>query len=60
MLQSVSPLNEPRPSEKEDKLSTSEDEELTPWPKRTAFKTQAIDDGISELASTDDPEWVVR
>lgn len=55
--QSVSPLNEPRQSEKEDTISVSEEEEPTPWPKRTGLKTRVIDDCISELASTDDPDW---
>jgi hypothetical protein len=51
-----SPLNEPGQNEKEDIPSTSEEEEATPRPKRTTPKTQVANDGILELASTDDPE----
>lgn len=43
--------------ENEDVASISEEEEPTPRPKRTAPKTKVGDDGISELASTDDPDW---
>jgi hypothetical protein len=43
--------------EDEDVLSISADP--TPRPKRTASKTQFIDDGISELTSTDDPKYEV-
>jgi hypothetical protein len=50
-------LNVPGQNEKEDVPSTSEEEEATPRPKRTTPKMQVDDDGISELASTDDPEW---
>ena len=56
--QSVSPLNEAGQGEKEDitAVSISEEEEPTPWPKRTALKTQFVNDSISELASTDS-DW---
>ena len=56
--QSVSPLNEAGQGEKEDvtAVSISEEEEPTPRPKRTALKTQFVNNGISELASTD-PDW---
>ena len=50
-------MNEPGQSEREDVASISEEEEPTPRPKRTALKTQVVDDGISELASSDDPDW---
>ena len=46
--QSVPHLNEP---------GQSEDKELMPQPKHTAPKTKVMNDGILELASTDDPEW---
>ena len=48
-------MNEPGQSEEEDTLSN--EEEPTPRPKRTAPKAQVINNSISELASTDDPEW---
>jgi hypothetical protein len=51
-------LNEPGQSEKED--THSEEEEPTPRPKRTTSKTQVVNDGISELTSTDDTEWGMR
>ena len=40
----------------EDVVSISEEEKSTPRPKRTAPKAQFVNDGISELASTD-PDW---
>jgi hypothetical protein len=42
----------------EDVVSISEEEKSTPRPKRTAPKAQFVNDGISELASTD-PDWSV-
>ena len=54
--QCASPLSEPGQNEEEDVISISEEEEPTPWPKRTALKTQFVNDGISELASND-PDW---
>jgi hypothetical protein len=50
-------LNEPGQSENDDVLSISQEEELTPRPKRNASRTQVFTDGISELASTDNPDW---
>ena len=45
-------------SEDKDKGSDSEEEELTPWPKRTILKMRIVDDGISELPSTDS-DWKI-
>ena len=69
--QSVSPLNESKKenedfksenkdskSEDKDKGSDSEEEELMPRPKQTILKMQIIDDGISELPSTDS-DWKI-
>ncbi len=32
---------------------------MMPWPKHTAAKIQVIDNGTSELANTDDPNWAM-
>jgi hypothetical protein len=39
--------------------SISEEGEATPRPKRTAQKIQVVDDGITDIASTDDPDWQI-
>jgi hypothetical protein len=52
-------LNEPRQSENDLPLDSDDEESTTPRPKRTAAKIQVIDDGISELANTDDPDWAM-
>lgn len=56
MPRGLSPLNESGQSEMEDIVSISKGEELTPRPKCTAPKAHFVNDGISELASTD-PDW---
>jgi hypothetical protein len=44
----------------EDEPGEGENEvESTPRPKRTASKVQVASNGISDLASTDDPDWEI-
>ena len=57
VLQCICFLNELGQSEKEDTPSISGEEEPMPRPKRIALKMQVINDGISEHASTDGPNW---
>ena len=69
MSQGVSPLSgleQSKDEDEEEEEEEDEDEDVlsisadpTPRPKRTASKMQFINDGISELASTDDPKYEV-
>ncbi len=52
-------LNEPQQGENDLPFNSEDKELMTPRPKRTAAKIQVIDDGTSELANTDDPNWAM-